>query len=1318
MLTLTLTFLIITIYNLHAQDVALQWATGVGGLMNEHGHSVAVDKNGNVYSTGDFQDVCDFDPGQGTYNATSAGQFDIYVMKQDATGALVWAFGMGDSENDLGIEIFVDSSSNVYVTGFFEGTVDFDPGVGVYNLSSGTLFYKSAFVAKYSSSGNLIWAKSLGTSSVGNAICVDDWGYVYTIGSFQATGDFDPGPGVYSMSTAGMGDVFVSKLDSAGNFVWAKQFGGNRHDVSNDIVVDDFGNIYLTGGFWGTADLDPGPIVLNFISNGYWDIFITKLDSSGNLLWVNTMGSANDDQGRGLSLDVNGDICVTGHFKDTVDFDAGVDSFYLYSAGNNDAFICKFSPIGALKWAKNFGGRGSDISTSIVTDIAGNIYTTGYCASRVDFDPGPDLYYLDPFFSGSYISKLDVNGNFHWAKAFDGTSTNSNYGIGIDQHSNIYTCGFFSFDINFDSSSATANLTALGAYDIMLTKFEPNGLVGYAYHDLDSNCVKGPNEIGLAHRNLVITPGNHFVRTNAAGAWYLDKLLVGTYTITVDTSVQGWNLTCPPSQSFTILQSDSVVYAPSFGFKPSGNHTSPYVSIYAPNLLSGISNQKIYISASNLINAYKTLDSAYLVVTLDSFITVQSASHNYTNLGNNQYSIFVGDIQSGYRIDIILNCMVNSTVIEEQTLCMKAELYPNDFAILDNIQEPLPIGITACNSPYDNSYLEIYSYCNNDSVHFVIKNIGLGNMACFAPIQLYLDGQYIQMDSIQLLAGDSSLFAYSGDGKTWRMEVSQHPLHLGKSAPSSTIELCGNQANWTPNLINVLPHDDANPYIDIYCGLVGSIHSGNYKTGYPLGLGTMHDISRDQTLEYIIDFQNTGTIPIPTIIIRDTLSADLDISTVQTGVSSHIYSFRILPQRVLEWTFDNIYFADSASIDSLSRGFISFSVSLMSSVTPGTIIQNKATAILVNDTEITNSTEHRVSPNQTLNWIGQQTINLNTCDSVIYNSVVYNNPGIYWQTSQGNDSLFTINVINSNTSTTINENACNSYQAPDAQVYTTSGQYMAVIPNTAGCDSMITINLNINSLSSSTLTATSCDSFLSPDSQVYTTSGQYMAVIPNTAGCDSMITINLNINSSSSSTLIAASCDSFLSPDSQVYTTSGQYMAVIPNIIGCDSIITIDLTIDSLLLTTTTLSGNTLIADANNTSYQWLDCDNGFNPIIGATNQFFTPTLSGNYAVRIINGACNTISDCVNLTISEVSLILGDNPIKIYPNPVKSILNIDKGNNKQLEVKVIDNLGRTQLSEKLSDSITTLNLEKLTIGVYYIFINNGNESITYKIVKW
>ncbi len=460
------------------QDVNLAWAKQMGGASSDQGNSIAVDASGNVYTTGSFFGTTDFDPGPGTYNLTSFGSGDIFVSKLDASGNFLWAKQLGGADDDRGYSIAVDANGNVYTTGIFSGTADFDPGPGTYNLTTAGAGSIDAFISKLDAAGNFIWAKQLHgvfSTVIGNSIAVDADGNVYTTGTFYYPGaDFDPGPGTYNLTPTAGSDIFVSKLDASGNFAWAKRIGGAGQSIGYSISVDAYANVYTTGYFQGTTDFDPGTGTYNLVSAGDWDIFVSKLSASGNFVWAKQMGGASYDVGKSISVDANGNVYTTGIFFGTVDFDPGTGTYNLSSASIVDIFVSKLDASGNFVWAKRLGGASDyDEGRSIAVDPCGNVYTTGRFGGTADFDPGTGIYNLTSSNYDPFVSKLDASGNFVWAIQFSGTgfiTGNIGNSIAVDASGNVYTTGQFSTTTDFDPGAGTYNLSSAGDWDIFVVK--------------------------------------------------------------------------------------------------------------------------------------------------------------------------------------------------------------------------------------------------------------------------------------------------------------------------------------------------------------------------------------------------------------------------------------------------------------------------------------------------------------------------------------------------------------------------------------------------------------------------------------------------------------------------------------------------------------------------------------------------------------------------------------------------------------------------------------------------------------------------------
>jgi uncharacterized repeat protein (TIGR01451 family) len=651
-------------------------------------------------------------------------------------------------------------------------------------------------------------------------------------------------------------------------------------------------------------------------------------------------------------------------FYGTADFDPGIGTYNLTSSSYQDMFISKLDNLGNFVFAKSIGGTNLTDAFSIKIDL-GYIYITGGFAEMVDFDPGVGTFYMTST-AGSYdifILKLDASGNFIYTKSFSSTYTSWGKSITLDSYKNVYITGIFGGIADFDPGAGTFNLMSSWNSAFIL-KLKQKGISGFVFNDLNQNCTREANEIGLIYHNVMINPGNIITQTNETGVWAIDSLPIGIYTATVDTS-GNWTATCPVSQTFTVTNPNVITYIPDFGFVSTQPCASPEVSVYMPFMRPCFSNQLVYVNACNQYIATGALNSTYVDVELDSLIIPDSASIAYTNLGNNTYRFQVGILYPGQCVNFTINCTVSCYADLGQTLCMQANLYPADSCVFDTIPNPYPGGVTPCTLPWDHSSLLVEGYCQNDSIYFVVYNTGdnpNGNMQCWAPVRVFVDGVYTLLDSVLIAGGDSVVFAFAADGHTWRLEADQHPLHPGNSHPNATVELCGNSANWTPGNVTILPQNDSDPVVDIYCGVVTGSYDPNDKTGYPTGVTSEHFVYPNQQLQYVVRFQNTGTDTAFTVIVRDTLDTDLDIFSVVPGVASHDYHFYMHGPRVLEWTFYNILLPDSNVNEPESHGFLTFTVNQNSNLPNGTVINNEADIYFdFNAPVITNQTIHTVN---------------------------------------------------------------------------------------------------------------------------------------------------------------------------------------------------------------------------------------------------------------------------------------------------------------------------------------------------------------------
>ena len=413
------------------------WTKNAGGISEDWSYNIAVDVSGNSYITGYFKGSATF----GSTNLTSKGCIDIFIAKLDSSGNWLWAKKAGGTDWDGGLGIAVDASGNSYVTGYFADSAIFGSTTLTGNEGD------NIFVAKLDSNGNWLWVKKAGGTGYdgGLGIEVDASGNSYVTGDFSGTVTF----GSTTLTSRGNSDIFVAKLDSSGNWLWAKKAGGKGYDKGHGIAVDAVNNSYVTGIFEGSATFGSTTLI-NKSSEYYYDIFIAKLDSSGNWLWAQNAGGTGSDWGNGIAVDASGNSYVTGYF----DSDATFGSTTLTSNGGYDIFVAKLDSSGNWLWAKNAGGTGTDWGNGIAVDASGNSYVTGYFLSTATFG---DITLTSYGGTDIFIAKLDSSGNWLWAKNAGRTGGEGN-GIAIDNNGNSYVTGILFCN---DTDSATSeNITS------------------------------------------------------------------------------------------------------------------------------------------------------------------------------------------------------------------------------------------------------------------------------------------------------------------------------------------------------------------------------------------------------------------------------------------------------------------------------------------------------------------------------------------------------------------------------------------------------------------------------------------------------------------------------------------------------------------------------------------------------------------------------------------------------------------------------------------------------------------------------------------
>lgn len=436
---------VLAIFNFSAQGqtpaskLGHRWSLGNGGNNGDQLEEVVIFED-RIYVSGSFQNTFDVNMRNGTNKLISAGADDIYFAAYTLAGNVLWANRIGSTGADVAHAINVDELGNVFITGRFEGTVDFDPGVALVNLTS--LGTSAGFIAKYNEKGALVWARAVtGTGNVeGRAVVADGAEDIYMAGNFTGTVDIDPSATTVSVTAGNANfDTYIIKFGKDGNTLWSNHITSNSKAVIRYLGISPIGKLNATGYYAGTCDVDPSVTVSTLVStSANDDAFILAYEpNSGALSWAKSFGGTGADNARSMEVEpVTGNIYVTGYFNST----AIIESNTVVSAGDNDVFLLKLKPNGTVTWLKRIGGTTAERGWGISVDEHENFYVTGFYSGTADFDPDAGVFNLTS--NGGqdvFVAKYDRTATLQWAFGMGGSADDNGQSIVADSLNVIIT---------------------------------------------------------------------------------------------------------------------------------------------------------------------------------------------------------------------------------------------------------------------------------------------------------------------------------------------------------------------------------------------------------------------------------------------------------------------------------------------------------------------------------------------------------------------------------------------------------------------------------------------------------------------------------------------------------------------------------------------------------------------------------------------------------------------------------------------------------------------------------------------------------------
>lgn len=439
-----------------------------GGPLVDMCTSVVIDADGNFILAGRFQGTVDFDPGPDPFPLTSAGGSDAFVLKLDPDQGFLWATRAGGSSDDGVNEAVVDGSGNIVAVGFITGTADMDPGPAELTITAGG--YDDMFLCKYAPDGTPLWAVASNSTNgnSGYALDVDASGNVYAGGVFYGTTDLNSGSGTDTHISAGTGDAFLCKYSANGSFQWGRTFGGLLREEITAVKVDATGSACIGGNYFGSTDLDPSTSNTPYTSAGQSDIFTSKFDASGGLLWTNSIGGPDYDGVYDMDINEAGTIVTTGYFTETVDFDPGPSNTPLTdpSGDMGMCYVRSMSSSGMFQWVKGIGGPDGASGFAVEFTTDNTIALSGGFFGTIDADPGSSNVPLTSTGQiDTFVALLSPSGDHQHSARFGSLLGDEVTAMATSPDGTIHCTGGFKGTMELNGDEPPAAMASSGDFD-------------------------------------------------------------------------------------------------------------------------------------------------------------------------------------------------------------------------------------------------------------------------------------------------------------------------------------------------------------------------------------------------------------------------------------------------------------------------------------------------------------------------------------------------------------------------------------------------------------------------------------------------------------------------------------------------------------------------------------------------------------------------------------------------------------------------------------------------------------------------------------
>lgn len=459
-----------------AQDWSEVWSHAIGGEDSDFIIDLEEDDQGNVFLLGWFDEEIDFDPGAGEFVVGIPYDHGSFLLKLSSEGTFQWVRTMYGNGEVRAYDLTLGSDGGIWVTGEFGDTVNISPEAGGQEITS--LWGNDGFTAHFNQFGSLVWVSTLSGFSLDRlkSIAVAEDGSSFVTGYYHQTMIVNTINGNDTIISNGTSDILVAKLDSAGQVAWIKSFGGDNDDFVQDIELSPEGQLWLTGHFHYDVDFDPSDEEFVLESQGNFDGFISRLSVEGDFIQTLVLTSSDDVLCYDLEFDSSGNIFLTGAFRNTRDFDPGIQESLVESMGFEDIFYSKYNDVGELQWVETMGGPGEDIARDIELNDDGQILVSGW------FEQSVFLPYVDDSisvqsagFSDAVFVLADEFGGPLTAYLAGGSGMDRGFASALSSES-VIVAGQFEDETLPDENLTSLTLLAQDFRDAFVAKFSDRKL--------------------------------------------------------------------------------------------------------------------------------------------------------------------------------------------------------------------------------------------------------------------------------------------------------------------------------------------------------------------------------------------------------------------------------------------------------------------------------------------------------------------------------------------------------------------------------------------------------------------------------------------------------------------------------------------------------------------------------------------------------------------------------------------------------------------------------------------------------------------------